>query len=233
MPVVNVGDITTYYEVHGDGEPLVFIGGLGADISLYAALLDDLARCHRVIAFDNRGAGRTSKPDAPYSIGLFADDTLGLLDALGLDVVDLVGMSMGGRIALELAATHPDRVRRLVLISTSAAGTGNIHMSIPMHLVSLMKRIPGLQGRYPQPEYAHQRQRVAATTYNGTDRMCQVTCPTLIMHGRRDRSIPLERARDLNNAISGSYLRVFGGGHMFSLLSQRHEAVQTIDAFLA
>jgi pimeloyl-ACP methyl ester carboxylesterase len=132
---------------------------------------------------------------------MFAEDTAGLMDVLGLATVDVAGMSMGGRIALELAATHPERVQRLVLISTSAAGTGKVHMSLPMRVLWLLQWIPGMQGKHPQPRFAHRRQRTAATTYDGTGRLGRVTCPTLILHGRQDRSIPLARARELQAGI--------------------------------
>lgn len=98
---------------------------------------------------------------------------------------------MGGRIALEVALAHPRRVDRLVLVSTSAAGRGQVHMSWPMRLLGLLQWLPGLQGRYPQPQYAQQRQRQAAVSYNAADRLGQLHAPTLILHGRRDRSVPL------------------------------------------
>ena len=74
--------------------------------------------------FDNRGAGRTDQPDSPYSIEMMARDTVALMDALSNEHADILGISMGGRIALELTLTHPSRVRRLVLVSTSAAEPG-------------------------------------------------------------------------------------------------------------
>ena len=168
VPTVRVRDVEIYYELCGEGEPLVFIGGLGADVSLYSALVGELAKKRRVISFDNRGSGRTSKPDSPYSVAMFAEDTAGLMDVLGLATVDVAGMSMGGRIALELVATHPERVQRLVLISTSAAGTGKVHMSFPMRVLWLLQWIPRMQGKPPQPRFAHRRQRTAGTTYDGT-----------------------------------------------------------------
>jgi pimeloyl-ACP methyl ester carboxylesterase len=79
--------------------------------------------------FDNRGTGRTAQPDSPYSIEMMARDTVALMDALSIARADILGISMGGRIALELTLTHPARVRRLVLVSTSAAGRGKVHMS--------------------------------------------------------------------------------------------------------
>ena len=233
VPTVRVRDVEIYYELCGEGEPLVFIGGLGADVSLYSALVGELAKKRRVISFDNRGSGRTSKPDSPYSVAMFAEDTAGLMDVLGLATVDVAGMSMGGRIALELAATHPERVQRLVLISTSAAGTGKVHMSFPMRVLWLLQWIPRMQGKHPQPRFAHRRQRTAATTYDGTGRLGRVTCPTLILHGRQDRSIPLARARELQAGIPQARLQEFQGGHMFSILGGRPQVAAAIDTFLS
>jgi 3-oxoadipate enol-lactonase len=120
MPTADANGIRIHYEVHGEGRPLLLILGLGADVSEYTALIDQLAARSRVIAFDNRGAGRTDKPDAPYSIELMAADALGVMDALGVTRADVLGISLGGRIALELALGHPERVERLILVSTSA-----------------------------------------------------------------------------------------------------------------
>jgi len=86
MPRIKVNDINMYYEIHGEGKPLVLIQGLGAEISSITEgkgksdYLDKLTQKHKVIAFDNRGAGRTDKPDVPYSIEMMAEDTIGLLD---------------------------------------------------------------------------------------------------------------------------------------------------------
>jgi 3-oxoadipate enol-lactonase len=164
---------------------------------------------------------------------MFAEDTAGLMDVLGLATVDVAGMSMGGRIALELAATHPERVQRLVLISTSAAGTGKVHMSLPMRVLWLLQWIPGMQGKHPQPRFAHRRQRTAATTYDGTGRLGRVTCPTLILHGRQDRSIPLARARELQAGIPQARLQESQGGHIFSILGGRHQVAAAIDTFVS
>ncbi|MGC9665504.1 alpha/beta fold hydrolase [Planosporangium sp. 12N6] len=232
MPTVRVDDITMYYEIHGAGAPLVLIGGLGADLTLLTPITDELARHRRVIVFDNRGAGRTDQPDRPYSIELMTRDTVGLMDALSIDRADILGISMGGRIALELTLTHPSRVRRLVLVSTSAAGRGKVHMSWPMRLMWLLQWIPGMHGRYPQPGYAHRRQREAAVRYDATARLDQINVPTLILHGRRDRSLPLSMAEQLHNGIAGSRLQVFRGGHMFCSLTERHVFLTRVDEFL-
>jgi len=92
-----------------------------------------------VVAFDNRGAGRTDRPDAPYTIAMMAGDAAGLMDALSIERAHILGISMGGRIALELALSCPARVGKLVLVSTSAAGRGKVTMSWPVRLLLPLK----------------------------------------------------------------------------------------------
>lgn len=232
VPRAFVRDIGIYYEEHGAGRPLLLIGGLGGDLALYRGLIAGFARTSRVIAFDNRGAGRSDKPDEPYSVEMLALDALALMDALNIACADLLGISMGGRIALEIAAKHPGRVHKLVLVSTSAAGTGRIRMSIPMRLLGLGMKLPGLRARDSQPDYAHRRQRQAATSYDGHARLARICTPTLIAHGRNDRSIPLASAKQLHSGIAGSRLHVYKGGHMFSLLTQRDAFIDEVTAFL-
>lgn len=235
MPSVRVGDIDVYYEIHGEGPPLVFIGGLGVDLTVFAPLTDLLARSFRVLTFDNRGAGRTDKPDAPYSIPIMADDTVGLMDALGLPRAHMVGISMGGRIAMELAAEHPSRVDRLVLISTAATGNGRLRMSLPARVLGLAKRLHILRGAgeiQRQPHYAHQHQLAASTTYDGAERLADIQAPTLILHGKRDRSIKPAAALATRVGIRDSEIDFFRGGHMFALLTQREAVVARTEDFL-
>jgi 3-oxoadipate enol-lactonase len=119
MPYVQVNDIQMYYEIHGDGEPLVLIVGLGTDISEWDGIIRWLAQTYKVLAFDNRGAGRTDKPDTRYSIEMMAHDTAGLMQTLGIQQAHILGISMGGRIALALSLRYPESVKKLVLVSTS------------------------------------------------------------------------------------------------------------------
>jgi 3-oxoadipate enol-lactonase len=94
MPTVLVNDINIYYELHGAGEPLVPINGLASDVSEYGDIVRWLAQSYTVLAFDNRGAGRTDKPHAPYSIEQMAGDTAGLLQALGMKEAHVLGISI-------------------------------------------------------------------------------------------------------------------------------------------
>ena len=230
-----VGDIDVYYEIHGQGPPLVFIGGLGVDLTVFEPFTALLARSFRVITFDNRGAGRTDMPDIPYSIPMMAQDTVGLMDALGIARAHVVGVSMGGRIAIELAAGHPARVDRLVLISTAATGAGRLRMSLPTRALGLAKRLrsrPGAEEMQRQPHYAHQRQLAAGTGYDGAERLAAIDAPTLILHGRRDRSMKPAAALATRVGIRDSEIEFFRGGHMFFMLTQRDEVAARVEDFL-
>jgi 3-oxoadipate enol-lactonase len=219
MPVQRVGDIDMYYEVHGSGDPVVLIGGLGNDVSEWEWMTQWCARTNQVIAFDNRGAGRTDKPDAPYSIEMMAGDTDGLIEALGIREAMVLGVSMGGRIALELTLAHPDRVARLILVSTSAAEVPDTGLT-RMEMLSVLGRL-FFRGRYPQPRYAQSRQRQASRAYDCIDRLHEIQVPTTIMHGRNDKIFPLRRAEELRRGIAHSQLITFRGGHGFFMFRER------------
>jgi pimeloyl-ACP methyl ester carboxylesterase len=118
MPTARIGDVELHYEEHGSGEPLVLVMGLAADSQAWMFQVPEFSRHYRTVVFDNRGVGRSSKPVGPYTIQQMADDTAGLLDALDIARAHVVGVSMGGMIAQELALRHPARVRGLVLACT-------------------------------------------------------------------------------------------------------------------
>jgi len=120
MPYVEREGVRLYYEEQGGGAPLLLIMGLGGDLRLWSNQIAALAPHYRVIAFDNRGSGKSNVPPGPYSIAEMADDALAVLDHVGVERAHVLGWSMGGMIAQELAAAHPERVHRLVLLSTVA-----------------------------------------------------------------------------------------------------------------
>ena len=126
MPYVKVGDINMYYEIIGEGEPLLLIMGLGADISRWHNIIPVLSKEYAVIAFDNRGVGMTDKPDIPYTMEMMADDTAGLLDSLGIASAHTFGISLGGMIGINYTLRHPDKIRSLILGCTRCGGTQSI-----------------------------------------------------------------------------------------------------------
>src|SRR5919107_896184 len=112
-----VNGLQMYYEIHGRGEPLVLVHGAFGAIDQWGSILSTLAEDHQVIAVDLQGHGRTADIDRPFTYDDFADDVAGLMDHLGIAQADVVGYSMGATTVLRFAMRHPDRVRKLVVIS--------------------------------------------------------------------------------------------------------------------
>lgn len=229
MPTVQINDIAMYYELQGEGEPLVLIAGLRLDISEYNGIDSWLAQKYQVLAFDNRGAGRTDKPDIPYSIEMMANDTAGLMQALGIKAAHIIGISMGGRIALDLALQHPELVKKLVLVSTSARVS---RRGWRFRLMQLVVRLPILKGKYPQPHYAYLRQRQASGAYNCAERLPEIHAPTLILHGKNDKTAPYSLAEEMRAGIQGSHIIPFQGGHIFFLWRERQPFLEAVAQFL-
>jgi 3-oxoadipate enol-lactonase len=126
MPTVKANDITIYYEIHGEGEPLLMIQGYSFYSGHWFTLVQELAKHYRAIIFDNRGTGRTDKPAPPYSMKMFAADAKGLLDAIGIDKTNVFGVSMGGMIAQEFALTYPDKLLNLVIGCSNCGGKASV-----------------------------------------------------------------------------------------------------------
>jgi pimeloyl-ACP methyl ester carboxylesterase len=120
---MKVGEVNLHYDVHGAGEPLLMVMGLGASSAAWdPELVQDLARSFRAITFDNRGTGQSDKPDHPYSIEMFADDAAGVLDGLKIPRAHIFGVSMGGMIVQEFALRHVARAATVTLGCTTPGG---------------------------------------------------------------------------------------------------------------
>lgn len=135
MPRIQVNDIEIYYEIQGIGPKLLFISGTGGDLrnkpNVFAGPLKDH---FTVLAYDQRGLGRTGKPDRPYSMEDYAHDAAGLIEALEWGKCLVEGVSFGGMVAQEFALHHPDKTKRLALLCTSSGGEGGA--SYPLHELS-------------------------------------------------------------------------------------------------
>ena len=118
MPILNLDDIDLYYEIVGKGDPLLFVHGLGSSSRDWEEQVGFFANRYKVIVFDVRGHGKSSKPPGPYSIPLFATDTSKMLKALGVGPAHVVGISMGGMIAFQLAVSQPEMVKSLVIVNS-------------------------------------------------------------------------------------------------------------------
>ncbi|MGQ0550502.1 MAG: alpha/beta fold hydrolase [Armatimonadota bacterium] len=261
MPHATANGISLYYEVAGEGPAVALIGGLGSDGHFWYKQTPALKRHFRVITFDNRGAGRSTAPDAPYTLRMMADDLAGLLDALDVSAAHIVGASMGGFIAQEFALAYPDRVERLVLCCTSFGGPNSV--PIPQETVQSFLQRTGDPERdlraafayqlktdyadthareldeyvawrvaHPQGLSAYHRQLAAASAHDTEGRLASLRCPMLILHGIRDNVVPAGNADLLAAKIPGARVHVFAdAGHLF-LWERADDANRLIVEFL-
>ena len=237
MPKVNVNGVELNYVETGSGDPLLLIMGFGGDHQAWAFQMPVLSERYRVIAFDNRGAGQSSVPDLPYTTRMMADDAVGLLDALGVERAHVLGVSMGGMIAQEIALNHPHRVRSLQLHCTYArpdrymlalmqawrAIRAQATVEEWLRTVSLWLFSPrtfqtrpelvdavvqmGLANPYPFSMTGFVRQGDAVRGHDALERLPAVACPTLVSVGTDDILIPPRFAREIAAAIPGAELR--------------------------
>jgi pimeloyl-ACP methyl ester carboxylesterase len=221
MPVVKVNDINMYYEISGDGEPLVTIWGMGGEISAFADRLHAVAgEKYKVLLFDNRGTGRTDKPDEPYSFEAMAGDTIGLMDALGVRRTHVIGISMGSRIALALAARYPERVKSLILNVAAARSPCRDDPQAALAYERLragmtQPAVLAMAGRYPPTVESFLRLFDALKDFDGRNLLSRITAPTLIVNGTKDASTPVKFAEELRAGIPGARLILVEEDHMF------------------
>lgn len=126
MPAAVLNGIEIYYEVHGIGDPLVLISGLGYSVWQWHKMIPFLAQKYQIITLDNRGVGLSSKPAGPYTAAMLAGDIAALLDHLKIAKTAILGHSMGGFIAQAFALTYPERLTKLILCSTNFGGPHHI-----------------------------------------------------------------------------------------------------------
>jgi 3-oxoadipate enol-lactonase len=262
MATTRVGDIRIYYEVHGSGEPLLLIMGLGGNAADWQMQIPYFSREYQVIAFDNRGAGRSDKPKQPYTIAQMADDAAALLKVLGIASAHVYGVSMGGMIAQEMALRHPARVRSLILGGTMAGGPSAV-MAGPQMLQRWASTaalpleesiVAGLSFLYSDefiarnrrqlvdralemadlapPIDALQRQFSAVARFNACDRLDQIRVPTLIIAGTCDKIVPVENSRILAERIPGAELVELEGAGHGFLAERAEEANAAVGDFL-
>ncbi|HEX3574534.1 MAG TPA: alpha/beta hydrolase [Rhodopila sp.] len=239
MPFSTSNGVSLYYDVAGDGPALCLINGYrlsgGAWPRAFIARLS--ARCS-VLWFDNRGTGRSDKPDAGYEFANMAEDVIGLLDDLGLSRVHLFGFSMGGAIAQEVAIRHPDRIRRLTLFGTFCGGIWAEPASYtvfrrllvtenqtpeeaarqawpvtytPDYLAANAEAVEQQLRReleHPTPMFVAQRQMEALRAFNSYRDLPRIRAPTLVATGTCDLLVKPRNARILASRIPNARLEL-------------------------
>ena len=240
MPTLEVNGHTLYYEVHGEGEPLLCVMGLSADTLAWLLQVPAFSAAHRTVIFDNRDVGRSSLADASYEISDMAQDALALADALELDSFHLLGVSMGGAIAQEMAIAAPERVRTLTLAVTFPAGGGWARKlsdvwAARVARASREERVDELmlltfseeffedearvtwvrgmllQNPNPQSAEAFIRQLEACGRHDARAGLRSLDIPTHVIGAEHDILVPVWKSRELAELIPGAKLTVLEG----------------------
>lgn len=237
---------------NGPHRPLVLLNGIGMNIELMEPLAQALPE-RRVICFDLPGIGRSPAPIFPYTIPCMALTTASLLDRLGIEAADILGISWGGALAQQFAFQHRARTGRVVLAATSAGSTmapGNMtmlsHLADPMeytvertlkrNLASLYNgggnAIVSLNAAIAPTPLGWAYQMASFGTWTSTPFLSMLGMPVMVMGDEHDQIIPPSNIHFLHNAIPGSRLEMFsGGGHLF-MLSQQDKFIATLRSFL-
>ena len=248
MPRATVGDIALHYERGGraSGPRVLLISGSGGDLRQKPSVLEGpLAATFDLLAYDQRGLGRSDKPDTAYTMADYGRDAAGLLDAVEWDRCAVLGISFGGMVAQELALLDPARVTRLVLCCTSSGGPGG--SSYPLHelealppddrltrnlglmdsrwdagwqaanpaIVDLMRARTAVGEGDAEATTGARRQLEARAAHDTYARLPRLAMPTLVCAGRFDEIAPLANAEALAAQIPSATLQVFDGGHAF------------------
>ncbi len=222
--------------VHGEGPPVLLINGLGANLTTWTPLVRQLEG-FQVITFDAPGVGRSASPLVPYTVARIADVALRVLDELGLQQADVLGYSLGGAVAQQLAFQHPERVRRLTLVSTSSGASGVpgslralLAVSTParhyaktgyrvaMKMIDLApaeKESASLQQHAAWQHEAvpsmrgYMLQMAAFSAFNSLPWLARVEHPTLVLSGTHDRLVPMANSAVLAAYLPQARLRIF------------------------
>jgi len=249
MPFASVGKYRIHYVEEGDGFPLVLIHGLAGDHTAWRPQIDALSGRHRVVAFDNRGAGQSTQVDEPVTTADLAQDTLALMEALGISRAHIVGRSMGGSIAQHIALRAPERVQSLVLCASFARLD-----PLGVRVLTNMREVLEWRGswadharhsvqNFVSPEFFNtQRERVAqierliggetrlpacyvrqnhACLHHDTlDELQRIACPTLILAGGKDPICSLTATRWMSERIPGAETVIFEKSSHFFLVEE-------------
>lgn len=262
MPVVKVNDINMYYEIHGEGEPLVLIHGSCFDTSAWSLQVPAFSVKYRVITFDNRGSGRTDTTKPPYPARQMADDLKGLMDVIGIRNAHILGYSLGGLIAQELAVMHPGYVRSLILAGTYARQTP-IGLSRTRLILQMLKE--GVNPEFVIKDFflwvfserffqndeqvnnavksflnpssplhpdGIEGQVLSIIDYDGRDLVNKISAPTLIISGREDIAVPVRCAEELASKIPNSELIILEGAAHSMIFEESDRFNQIVLEFL-
>ncbi|MGH3440462.1 MAG: alpha/beta fold hydrolase [Nitriliruptorales bacterium] len=258
------GGVRIGYEVdEGDGPPLVLVHGLGYARWGWEPLRPLLAGSLRLVLFDNRGIGESDVPEGPYAAEEMATDVVAVMDDAGMERAHLLGTSLGGMVAQEVALAAPERIDRLVLVASTPGG--DVAYPIPEPTLKLIAEMPTLAPEEalrkaianalspasrerdpdlverilahrlaaPQDPAGWQAQAAAGTTYSGGDRLRGITAPTLVVHGTSDAVVDPRNADLLAGLIPDTSVVMLDGAGHLPFWEEPQRVAEVVTAFLA
>lgn len=262
MPKIKVNDISMYYEMHGHGEPVVFIGGLSADHLGWAGILDKFAHDYQVILFDNRGAGQTDAPAGPYTISQMTQDTAALCAALHIQHAHFIGNSMGGYIVQTLAHQYPSLIKSLVISNSATQTKTPFHYFMQAYLGLMKANAPrelllqtmccwgfsyhflskpgmlahlidwGKNNPNPITMLGYEGQYAAADTFDSSAWVDKISAPTLVIASDQDLVLPQEVSKELADRIHGAQFYCFQQCGHLPHIEQPDEYARVVKGFL-
>ena len=257
MATIQANGIELYYETAGAGEPLLLLHGLGSSTRDWELQIPFFAQHFRVMAVDMRGHGRSAKPPGPYSVPLFAQDVVGFLDAMGETAVHVIGISMGGMIAFQLAVEAPHLIKKMVIVnSVPELAPRNLKEKLQIWQRYAIIRLMGMRRMgeflskrlFPKPDQADirarfvsrwaendQRAYLAATQglvgWRVTDRLGEIACPTLMISADEDYWPVAEKEAYMARIKDGRFV-VFTDSRHATPIDQTERFNQTVLDFL-
>ncbi|WP_066382084.1 MULTISPECIES: alpha/beta fold hydrolase [unclassified Anabaena] len=262
MPKVQINGIDLFYDIQGTGEPLLLISGFTCDHSYWSVLMPLLTAHYQIIRLDNRGIGRSSASNSPYTIQELAHDVGALLEHLGIEQVHVVGHSMGGQIAQELVLAYPQKVKSLILLSSLAKGDERFNSivetwgELPQHIDKRLYQKILLTWSFSNTFYSNSeiieqliewavhypyapstqsiyQQSQAILGCDTTNRLHNILCPTLVLVSKQDILTPIKFSEELSQGIPHAKLEILDcGGHGFMIESPQIVSRAILD-FLA
>ncbi|MDT7571243.1 MAG: hypothetical protein QOE05_1417 [Actinomycetota bacterium] len=247
-----------YWEESGAGAPLLLIQGLGWSADMWYSLVPELETAYRVIRYDARGIGRSDVPAGPYRIERMADDAIAVLRAAGVDAAHVLGVSLGGIVAQEVALRHPAAVTSLILGCTHPGGAETIWPDAEV-LAALKNRAstsfddlvaqarefayaPGARCveedirrrlELPTSNEGYEAQLMGGLTFQGTtSRLPSLTVPVLVFTGDLDRMVPPKNSENIAAAVPGATLVVIPGAGHVNFTEQPAAVAKSVREFL-
>lgn len=234
MPYTRSGEAEVWWDSAGEGTPILLINGLSSPSAVWFRVVPLLSPHHRVITFDNLGTGRTRTPPGPYTMAMLADAAAAVVQDTGESAAHVLGISLGGLIAQELALEHPGMVSSLTLVATHAGAPHMINDQDSLDAIARAADLPAeertryladlvyanttpraridedlaLRAQHPTSEEGYRGQLEGTVGWERLDELHTIACPTLVLHGAKDLLVSVSNARQLAAQIPTARLTV-------------------------